>query len=136
MNKLKPSMFLAFPWESQLGKTEAETVARNTMVIRSRLGDKWDLSWKEYKAERKKDGDYPESEKEYFDQVMKLIPDAIGAIGFSQTWAKTARKALKEQNEQEAKTAEAVAKGVVDADNFIEKMFAGYPRAAHGQVMF
>lgn len=90
---LKPSHFCSFPWESLLQKSECETIARNIMVIRKRLGDKWDLSWTEYKKEREKDGGYSWAEKDYFKEVMPLIRDAIGAISFSRSWADAARKA-------------------------------------------
>lgn len=90
---LKPGAFTSFPWESLLHKTEAEVIASNIMKIRKRLGDKWPLKWDEYKAKRLKDTGFSQMEKDYFEQVMPLIPDAIGAIAFSQSWAKDARKA-------------------------------------------
>lgn len=63
------------------------------MVIRKRLGDKWELTWEEYERERKADGGRPNGEKGYFDNVIHLIPDAIGAISFSRVWADAARNA-------------------------------------------
>ena len=65
------------------------------MVIRKRLGDEWDLTWEQYKAEREKDGGYSWIEKNYFEEVMPMISDAIGAISFSTSWADAARKATK-----------------------------------------
>ena len=90
---LKPSHFCERPWESRLQKTEAEVVAQNIMKIRRRLGDKWELTWEEYERERQKDGQFSWSEKSYFDEVMPMIQDPIGAISFSLTWADAARKA-------------------------------------------
>jgi len=94
LHSLKPSVFTQHPWESLLQKTEAEIVARNIMVIRKRLGDKWPLTWAEYELERSKDGGPDWAERGYFDEVMPLIQDAIGAISFSTTWAKAARRAV------------------------------------------
>lgn len=93
MNNLKPSHFTAQPWNSIAGNSESEVIARNIMMIRKRRGDVWPLAWAEYKAERQKDGNFSEREKQYFDKVIKLIPDAIGAINFCKEWADAARKA-------------------------------------------
>ena len=93
--ELKPSHFWAFPFESIMQNSEAELVALNIMKIRTRLGDKWGLSWNEYKKERQKDGGFSYMEKEHFDKVMPKIRDAFGAIGFSEVWTKSACKALK-----------------------------------------
>lgn len=97
LNELKPSIFKSFPWESILQKSEDEQIAQNIMIIRARLGDKWDITWDEYKKEREKDGGWgcAYSEERYFKELMKQIPDVLGAIAFSPTWAKAARKALK-----------------------------------------
>jgi hypothetical protein len=92
---LPPSTFCEFPWESVLQKTEAEIVAVNIMKIRRRRGDVWPLTFAEYKAERLKDSGFSYAEEEYFKQVIPLIPDQIGAIAFSKTWADAARKAAK-----------------------------------------
>lgn len=92
---LKPSHFCDYPWSSILQKSEAETIACNIMKIRRRLGDKWELTWEEYQTERKKDGHYSELEESYFNEIMPLIPDAIGAISFSGSWAAAARAASK-----------------------------------------
>ena len=94
LSNLKPSHFCTFPWESILCKTEAEVVAVNIMKIRRRLGDKWKLTWSQYKEERQKDGHFSEREKEYFDKVLPLIKDASGAISFSKSWLEAARKAV------------------------------------------
>jgi hypothetical protein len=94
MNKnLKPSVFLKHPFDSLAQKTETEIVARNIMVIRARLGDEWSLTWQQYEQEREKDGGQgcARMEQLTFNRVMPLIPDAIGAISFSPTWARAAR---------------------------------------------
>ena len=94
MSDLKPSDFTRFPMGSSLQNCESEQVAVNIMVIRKRRGNLWPLSWMEYKAEREKDGGEgcAEYEKSYFTNVIKLIPDAIGAISFSPVWARAARE--------------------------------------------
>ena len=48
--------------------------------------------WEQYREERQKDGNFSELEKGYFDEVIALIPDAIGAVRFSPTWTKAARE--------------------------------------------
>lgn len=95
MQNIKPSSFSSFPFESLLQKTEAEVIALNIMKIRKRLGDNWKLTWEEYERERLKDSGFNWMEKAYFEEVMPLIPDAIGAISFSKSWAEDARKASK-----------------------------------------
>ena len=81
---------------SILQKSESETIASNIMRIRARRGDSWELSWADYKREREKDGSFSMIEKPYFEEVIKLIPDAIGAISFAPSWARDARKAQSE----------------------------------------
>ena len=97
MKELSPSVFTSHPFGSVLKKSEAESIARNIMVIRARLG-RWDLTWPQYRAEREKDGGFSELEKAYFEEAVRLIPDAIGAIAFSPSWASAARKAMEESN--------------------------------------
>lgn len=86
-----PSHFCDYPWDSVLKQTEAEIVAMNIMKIRRRLGNRWELSWQDYERERRKDGNFNPIEQHYFEQVIPLIPDAIGAIAFSTSWANSAR---------------------------------------------
>lgn len=84
---MKPSNFTKQPIASVLQKSEAETIARNIMVILKRTGDSFrPLSWDEYKAERLKDGHFTESEKRYFDQVIGYCSDAESAKSFSPAW--------------------------------------------------
>ena len=92
MIDLLPSHFKSFPFGSVLqnSESESETVAANTMVIRARLGDRWEMTW-----ERKKDGSFSDMEEGYFKKVMPLIADPIGAISFAPGWARAAREASK-----------------------------------------
>ena len=73
---------------SVLRKSEAETVARNIMVILKRTGDTWrELSYDEYKEERQKDGHYTDQERRYFEQVIPYCKSAETAVLFSPKWA-------------------------------------------------
>ena len=85
---LKPSNFCTYPWSSVFGKSEAETIAKNIMVILKRTGNEWrDLSFEEYKDERVKDGNFSEFiEKSYFDDVADYCKSAQMAAKFSPTW--------------------------------------------------
>jgi hypothetical protein len=84
----KPSLFAKkFPFSSAVQNTESEVIAKNIMVILSRTGDKWrSLSWKEYKEERLKDGEFTEGEKEYFDKIQFYTKDESSARCFSKSW--------------------------------------------------
>lgn len=85
---MKPSDFIKEPVGSVARKAEAETVARNVMVILRRTGDEFRLlTWDEYKVERLKDGNFTEGEKAYFDQVVKFCRSAETAELFSPVWA-------------------------------------------------
>lgn len=82
-----PSNFTVQPIASVLRKSEAETIARNIMVILERTGNTFrNLSWEEYKEERLKDGHFTESEKKYFDQVIDYCASAETARLFSPAW--------------------------------------------------
>jgi len=84
---MKPSNFKKHPYDSVLHKNEAETVARNIMVILSRTGDEFRLlEWNEYKTERERDGHFTESELEYFNQVRGFCTSEHAAQGFSKFW--------------------------------------------------
>ncbi len=84
----KPSDFLEYPIASVLQTAEAETVARNIMVILKRKGDEFKpLSWDEYKEERLKDGFFNENEKQYFDDVIGYCASEDTAKLFSKVWA-------------------------------------------------
>lgn len=101
---IPPSVFTKQPWGSRAGKTEAETVARNIMVIRKRNGDEWPLTWAQYEAGREKDGGAGCAlcERGYFDEIIKMIPDAVGAIAFCEGWAEAARAYLMKQQKKKA----------------------------------
>lgn len=84
-----PSNFKKHPYNSVFNKSEAETIARNIMIILSRTGDEFrPLSWDEYKVERLKDGGFTEGEKTYFDRVTPWCRTGEIAAKFSPTWAK------------------------------------------------
>ena len=91
---LPPSIFLTFPWDSVAGNSERESTAYYIMVVRAQRGDKWPLTYRDYKTTRVKMGGDP-CDATQFREVMKLIPDAIGAVRFCDAWAERARKALK-----------------------------------------
>jgi hypothetical protein len=84
---MKPSEFTKHPYGSVLQNNESESVARNIMVILTRLGDEFRLlSWGEYKQEREKDGNFTMSEKTYFDRVVGFCVAAESAKAFSPAW--------------------------------------------------
>ena len=57
------------------------------MVILFRTGDNFrKLSWKEYKKERIKDGEFTEREKEYFDKVIPYFKSSDTVQLFSKAW--------------------------------------------------
>lgn len=84
----KPSDFAReYPWSSVKRNAESETIALNIMKILERTGDEFrELTWDEYKTERKKDGNFTESEKEFFDDVIDYCKSADTAKLFSKTW--------------------------------------------------
>ncbi len=84
---MKPSEFKEFPYDSVLKKTEAEIVARNIMTILDRTKDIFrKLSWKEYTEERKKDGNFTQGEKFYFDKVINYFKSVDTVKSFSSNW--------------------------------------------------
>lgn len=90
---MKPSNFTTYPWNSTAQKSEAETVAKNIMLILARTGNEWrPLGWNEYKAERLADGNFSERERPYFDQVVGFCESENAAVLFSPTWAKIGPK--------------------------------------------
>jgi hypothetical protein len=93
---LPPSTFLTFPWESVCDKSEYEAIAYGIMHARFKRGDVWSLTYAEYKAARIASGLSPNevADSASFKHVLKLIPDAIGAIRFCDDWANAARRAL------------------------------------------
>lgn len=98
---MKPSDFTRSPVGSVARKAEAETVARNVMVILSRMGDEFRLlSWDEYKEQRLKDGNFTEKEKPYFDQVVKFCRSAEAAELFSPAWADVVAAAIPSETKE------------------------------------
>ena len=85
----KPSNYTSKPWDSVIGKWEAEKIAQNIMVILSRTGNEWrQLSWQEYQEERKKDGGFTQMEQPYFEQVVGYCASAEDANRFCSSWCK------------------------------------------------
>lgn len=83
----KPSNYTKQPMGSVLQKSEAETVARNIMVILWRTGDEWrDLSIDEYKEERMKDGGWSAFEEHYFNDVLPYCKSPDTAALFCKGW--------------------------------------------------
>jgi len=75
------------PMGSIFSKYEYELVARNIMTILSRTGNEWrELSLDEYKKERVKDGNFPESEYSYFKKVLPYTLHPDFAQEFSKRW--------------------------------------------------
>ena len=85
---LEPSDFFKIqPMGSIIKKGEAETIAKNIMVILYRTGNKFrNLSWEEYKKERLKDGYFSEEEKMWFDLVIDYCINPEKAKIFSKYW--------------------------------------------------
>jgi len=58
------------------------------MKILERTGNKFRcLSWKEYRAEREKDGDFSCGEKMHFNRVKEYCKNAKKAKSFSPNWS-------------------------------------------------
>lgn len=96
---MKPADFKTHPWSSITGKSEAETVARNIMIILARNGNEWrELPWDEYELERMKDHATARDmnlEIPYFSQVLPFTMSEAAAREFSPTWKRVG------QNESE-----------------------------------
>ena len=92
--KLKPSHFVAHPFNSATQNCECEVVAANIMRILKRTGDKFrPITPEEYTKERKKDGGYSKAEITCFHKVAKWCKNADTAPLFSPVWEKAAAKA-------------------------------------------
>ncbi len=89
ISSMKPSDFSSIdPMGSVLQKSEHETIAQNIMVILKRTGDKFrELSWDQYATERKKDGNFSDGEKKYFEEVIGYCKSPDTAKLFSPAWA-------------------------------------------------
>jgi len=85
-----PKDFRIFPSSSVLQKCEAEQVACNVMVILYRTGNTFrEITWEEYRTERKKDKDFTSTEEFYFDQVLPYCRSQDTAELFSPEWKDT-----------------------------------------------
>ena len=85
---LKPSNFTDYPMGSVLQQSECEVIAQNIMKILKRTGDTWrELTWDEYKKIRTKDGNFTNSEQQYFDKVINYCKSADTAVLFCNDWA-------------------------------------------------
>lgn len=93
-NKIvKPSNFRILPGGSLAGESGAETVAQNIMVILARTGDTFRaMPWDEYRLQRLEDSSFRESEKSYFDEVVRHCESGEAAAKFSPAWAKEYEK--------------------------------------------
>lgn len=85
---MKPSNFIGKePLNSVFKKYEVEIVAMNIIIILKRTGDNFRLiSWREYKKERIRDGDFSEYEKRYFDMVKGYFSSYKKIKSFSPYW--------------------------------------------------
>ena len=93
---MNPSDFLINPSSSVFNKSEYETIAANIMVILKRTGNAFrKLSWREYKKERIKDGNFTESEKIFFNSVVGYCKSQKSAKSFSPVWANKFNEAIK-----------------------------------------
>ena len=86
INELNPSQFRGHPYSSKVGKTEAEVIARNIIVIQKRTGDTFrELTWEEYQKERLGDAEHDSNrfvewaEKPWFERVMPYLTTSEGA---------------------------------------------------------
>ena len=71
---MKPSDFLRVKiYSSVFRKAEYETICRNCIIISKRLGDKWGLTKEDYQRERKKDGNYGNTESGIADEVLPYL---------------------------------------------------------------
>ena len=84
---MKPSNFLAHPYDSVFHKMETEIVARNIMAILTRTGDSFrTMEWQEYEAERMKDGNLTHGEASQFEKVRDYCIDENVARLFLPAW--------------------------------------------------
>ena len=74
-------------YDSVFRKSECEVVAHNIIVILERTGNTWRaLDWKEYEAERLKDGNFTPRERPYFENVIDYCVSEQTARLFSPAW--------------------------------------------------
>lgn len=82
------------PFDSVMKNAECEIVARNILTIIGRGNNEWGgvISWEEYKTERLKDGNFTESEKEYFDKVFGFMTSEESVKAFAPNWRELSEK--------------------------------------------
>jgi hypothetical protein len=84
---MKPSDFLAHPYDSVFSKNESEVVARNIMVILMKTGNEFgEISYSTYKEFRLMDGNFSEAEYKYFEEVKAFCFSESNAKKFSLAW--------------------------------------------------
>lgn len=75
------------PMCSVFYKSEYETVAQNIAIILSKKDNEFKIiTWDTYKKERKKDRDFSEIEKVYFDKVINYFESEKTIRSFSYFW--------------------------------------------------
>lgn len=75
------------PFDSILQKAESEIIAKNIIVIQSRIDNKFQLiDWDIYYFHRMQDGNFSESEKKYFDIISPLLTNEKDVRKFSKAW--------------------------------------------------
>ena len=83
----RPSDFTSFPWNSVTNNAECEIIAQNVMTILKRTGDEWrELTEEEYIRERKKDGNWGNSELGHFRKVLPYCKSEDTARLFCPDW--------------------------------------------------
>lgn len=91
MNK-KPSNYLGYAMGSILQNSESETIARNIMVVLSKMGDTFkELTFEQYSEARRADGASERDmmlEKPYFEKVSPHCVSAETADAFCKGWFK------------------------------------------------
>jgi hypothetical protein len=87
---MKPSDFLKeWPWDSVFQNRETEQIARNILVVMKRCGDTWERpTWLIYKKHREADGNFSQSEREYFDKAYPYLKSEDTTRLFSPVWGK------------------------------------------------
>jgi hypothetical protein len=92
MSTKRPGDFTTTPWNSVFRNAESEIIAMNIMVILKRTGNTFrELTYDEYEAERKKDGNYSTKERVYFDKVIGYCKSPENAAIFSPNWSSKAK---------------------------------------------
>lgn len=85
---MKPSDLVGiFPFASIMQKSECETIAKNIIVIQSRIDNKFQLiDWDTYYVHRRKDGEFSDGEKKFYEMVAHLLTTEELVRKFSKYW--------------------------------------------------